>query len=92
MTNEDLKSRLTTPGLKDNLQYPTRLRLYFEENAGFTDEELEIFRMRARGMRVVEISFAMQEKFGAQYPSGLYGCEKVERRIRRIKDKMASLL
>lgn len=34
--------------------------------------------MRARGMRVLEISFAMQEKYGAQYPSGLYGCEKAE--------------
>ena len=41
---------------------------------------------------MVEISFLMQEIYGAQYPSGLYGCEKVERRIRRIKDKMAELL
>lgn len=49
MTNEELKSRLTTPGTKNNLQYPTQLRLYFEENAGFTDEELAIFRLRARG-------------------------------------------
>lgn len=91
-TNEELKSRLTTPGTKNNLQYPTQLRLYFEENAGFTDEELTIFRLRARGFGVVEISFIMQERYGAQYPSGLYGCEKVERRIRRIKDKMAELL
>ena len=46
MTNEELKSRLTTPGTKNNLQYLTQLRLYFEENAGFTDEELAIFRLR----------------------------------------------
>lgn len=92
MTNEELKSRLTTPGTKNNLQYPTQLRLYFEENAGFTDEELAIFRLRAREFGVVEILFLIQERYGAQYLSGLYGCEKVERRIRRIKDKMAELL
>lgn len=37
MTSEDLKSRLATPGVKDNLQYPTRLRLFFEENAAGFD-------------------------------------------------------
>ena len=52
---------------------------------GFTDEELEIFRMRAQGMSIIQISFALGR---TEY----YSTEKVERRIRSIKDKIAAAI
>ena len=46
---ESLKERLLVKGAKCNLQFSTKEREYFEQEAGFTDEEIEIFRMRFRG-------------------------------------------
>jgi len=68
------------------LQFPRELREQFERDCGFTDEELKIFRLRAKGMSVLQISFAMQTD------KELYGTEKVERRIRAIKDKIAAAI
>lgn len=77
---------MTTPGAKNKLQFPRELREQFERDCGFTDEELTIFRMRARGMSVLQISFALQTG------TALYGTEKVERRIRSIKNKIADAI
>lgn len=71
---------------KIKLQFPRELREQFERDCGFTDEELKIFRLRAKGMSVLQISFAMQTD------TELYGTEKVERRIRAIKDKIAAAI
>ena len=60
MTTESLLRSLTTPGTKNKLQFPRELREQFERDCGFTDEELKIFRLRAKGMSVLQISFAMQ--------------------------------
>lgn len=53
---EDLKERLSEKGAKCNLQFSTREREFYEREAGFTDEEIEIFRMRSRGFSVIKIS------------------------------------
>lgn len=49
----DLKERLSTKGTRCNLQFTTAEREYFERECGFTDEELEIFRLRARRRRLL---------------------------------------
>ena len=86
MTTESIRRSLTTPGAKNKLQFPRELREQFERDCGFTDEELKIFRLRAKGMSVLQISFAMQTD------TELYGTEKVERRIRAIKNKIAAAI
>lgn len=86
MMTESIRRRLTTPHTKEKLQFPRELREQFERDCGFTDEELNIFRMRARGMSILQISFALQTD------TELYGTEKVERRIRSIKNKIAAIL
>ena len=75
MTTESILRSLTTPGTKNKLQFPRELREQFERDCGFTDEELKIFRLRAKGMSVLQISFAMQTE------TELYGTEKVERAV-----------
>lgn len=85
MTKSELKQTLTTPGAKCKLQFPRALREEFERDCGFTDEEIAILRLRARGMSVVQISFELSE---ADY----YSPEKVERRIRSIKNKIADAI
>lgn len=85
MTTAEIKSSLTTPGAKCKLQFPRELREQFERDCGFTDEELEIFRMRAQGMSIIQISFALG---CTEY----YSPEKVERRIRSIKDTIAAAI
>ena len=77
---------MITPGQKNKLQFPRALKEQFERDCGFTDEELNIFRMRARGMSILQISFALQTE------TELYGTEKVERRIRSIKNKIAAAI
>ena len=79
MTKSELKQTLTTPGAKCKLQFPRTLREEFERDCGFTDEEITILRLRARGMSVVQISCELSE-------------EKVERRIRSIKNKIADAI
>jgi hypothetical protein len=46
---ENPKEKLLVKGSKCNLQFSTAEKDYFERACGFTDEELEIFQMRARG-------------------------------------------
>lgn len=86
MRTNEIKESLTTPGKKNNLQFPRELKEQFERDCGFTDEELTIFRMRAQGKSILQISFALQTD------TELYGTEKVERRIRSIKDKIAAII
>ena len=78
--------RLDTAGAKHKLQFPTRLRQQLEQECGFTDEELEILRCRARGMSILQISFRMEEQTGEYYPD-----RRVERRIHTIKAKIADV-
>lgn len=52
---DGLKERLEEKGAKVNLQFTTREKQYFEEECGFTDEEIEIFRMRSRGYSKVRM-------------------------------------
>lgn len=84
---ENLKSKLSTKGAKCNLQFTKREREYYEQEAGFTDEEIEIFRMRSRGFSIIKISMEMQVLHN-QY----YSISTIEARIRSIKQKILNLL
>lgn len=75
----NLKEKLGTPGTKCNLQFSTREREFFEQEAGFTDEELEVFRLRNRGMSIVAISTYMTDKYDKYYSEST-----IESRIRAI--------
>lgn len=84
---ENLRERLEAKGAKVNLQFTTRERQYFEEECGFTDEEIEIFRMRSRGFSIVKIAIEMgtlHDKY--------YSISTIEGRIRSIKDKILRVL
>lgn len=87
-----LKEQLLEKGAKVKLQFSTKEREFFEREAGFTDEELEIFRLRNRGFTVFNISLEMTERHGKELPSGEYTIGKVEARIRSIKQKMLRVL
>lgn len=56
---ESLKEQLNEKGHKCKLQFSTKEREFFERECGFTDEELDIFRLRARGYSILRISFFM---------------------------------
>lgn len=84
---ENLKERLKEKGAKCNLQFSTREREFYEQEAGFTDEEVEIFRMRSRGFSVVKISMEM-----AALHNKYYSISTIEGRIRSIKDKILRIL
>lgn len=84
---EDLKERLGAKGAKCNLQFSTREREYYEKEAGFTDEEIEIFRMRSRGFSIIKISQEM-----AELHDKYYSVSTIEGRIRSIKDKILRIL
>lgn len=84
---DGLKERLTEKGTKVNLQFTTQERKYFEEECGFTDEEIEIFRMRSRGFSIVKISLEM-----AELHDKYYSVSTIEGRIRSIKDKILRIL
>lgn len=79
-------------GVKNNLQFTTKEKEFFERECGFTDEELEIFRLRTRGKSVIEISFMMTDLHGKELPSGYYTISKVEDRIRKIKKKILKVI
>lgn len=82
-----LKEQLEEKGAKCNLQFTTKERKYFEEECGFTDEEIEIFRMRSRGFSVIKISMEM-----ATLHDRYYSVSTIEGRIRSIKDKILRVL
>lgn len=84
---EKLKEQLSVKGAKCNLQFSTREREYYEREAGFTDEEIEIFRMRSRGFSVVRISMEM-----AELHNRYYSTSTIEGRIRSIKSKILRIL
>lgn len=92
MVKESVYEKLSTKGAKCNLQFTTVEKEYFEQQCGFTDEELEIFRLRARGKTVLQISFIMEELHGHETPSGTYSVSKVESRIRSIKKKILKVV
>ena len=84
---ENLKEKLLEKGAKCNLQFSTKEREYYEQEAGFTDEEIEIFRMRSRGFSIVKISMKM-----AELHDHYYSTSTIEGRIRSIKDKILRIL
>ena len=81
MEVDTLKTKLTTPGAKHNLQFATALREYFEQECGFTDEEQAVLRLKGRGKNAVQIA---QELY--------VSVETVNRRIKAIKNKIADIL
>ena len=72
---------LTIPRKKTKLQFPTALRERFIAEAGFTEEEAEILNLRAAGLSLAEIA-------ARQHCS----VETINRRIRRIKNKIADVI
>lgn len=84
---ESLKERLSVKGTKCNLQFSTREREFYEREAGFTDEEIEIFRMRSRGWSIIKIAQEMLNR-----PDKYYSISTIEGRIRSIKDKILRIL
>lgn len=82
-----LKEQLAVRGAKCNLQFTRAEREYFESECGFTDEEVEVFRMRSRGFSVVRIMHEM-ESLHSKY----YSQSTIEARIRSIKDKILKVL
>lgn len=89
---ENLKEQLSEKGHKCKLQFSTKEREFFERECGFTDEELDIFRLRARGYSILRISFFMEERYKNELVGGIYSVSKVESRIRSIKDKIIKVL
>ena len=83
---EDLKERLSEKGAKCNLQFSTREREFYEREAGFTDEEIDL-RMRSRGFSVIKISQEMSVRHDKYY-----SLSTIEGRIRSIKDKSLRIL
>lgn len=79
-------------GVKCNLQFPTAERLYYERECGFTDEELEILELRAKGKTVLQISFIMSDRHSRELTTGYYSVGKVEARIRSIKAKIRNVI
>lgn len=83
----DLKARLGVKGAKCNLQFTRAEREYFEAECGFTDEEVDVFRMRSRGFSVVKIMHEMESKYDKYFSQST-----IEARIRSIKDKILKVL
>lgn len=89
---ENLKEQLAEKGHKCKLQFSTKEKEFFERECVFTDEELDIFRLRARGYSILRISFFMEDKYKKELTNGIYSVSKVESRIRSIKDKIIKVL
>ena len=66
--------------INNNLQFPTKILTYYISECGFTDEEVEVLRLRARGKSIIEIAMTLS-------------CSEatVSRRIRSIKDKIMTV-
>lgn len=90
--NDELRAALAAKGTKCKLQFPTSERDYFIRECGFTDEEIDVFMLRSRGKTVLQISFIMTDKYGAEIPGGQYTVGKVEARIRSIKRKILTVV
>lgn len=83
----DLKAQLGVKGAKCNLQFTRAEREYFETECGFTDEEIDVFRMRSRGFSIVKIMHEMSSKHDKYYSQST-----IEARIRSIKSKILKVL
>lgn len=83
----NLKEQLSEKGTKVKLQFSRKEKDLYETECGFTDEELQIFRMRTRGFSVTKISTEMTS-ITNQY----WSVSRVESRIRSIKDKILAVL
>lgn len=90
--DSELKSKLCTKGEKCNLQFTASERDYLINECGFTDEETDVFLLRARGKTVLQISFILTEKYADTLMGVPYTEGKVERRIRSVKNKIAKVL
>lgn len=64
----------------------------FERECGFTDKELEIFRLRGRGKSILEIAFILTEESFKCKENRIYNDKYVEKQIRHIKDKILKIL
>lgn len=84
---DDLKARLGVKGAKCNLQFTRAEREFFEAECGFTDEEVDVFRMRSRGYSVVKVMHEMESKYGKYFSQST-----IEARIRSIKAKILKVL
>lgn len=84
---DELRVRLSEKGAKCNLQFTTKEKEYFEREAGFTDEEIEVFRMRSRGFSIIKISHEMGELHDKYY-----SISTIESRIRSIKQKILRII
>ena len=84
---DKLREQLVVKGAKCNLQFTRAEREFFEQECGFTDEEIEVFRMRSRGFSVVRIMHEMYELHNRYYSQST-----IEARIRSIKDKILKVL
>ena len=84
---EKLKEKLLEKGAKCNLQFSRAEREFFETEAGFTDEELIVFRLRSRGFSIVKISTELENHYNMYY-----SVSTVEARIRSIKKKILRIL
>lgn len=84
---DNLKDVLATKGSKCKLQFSAKEKEYYEQAAGFTDEELDVFRMRSRGWSIVRISTEMESKYDRYF-----SVSTIEARIRSIKNKILRIL
>jgi hypothetical protein len=83
----NLKEQLSEKGAKCKLQFSAKERDYYIKEAGFTDEEIEIFTLRTRGYSLVKIQMTMQELHNKYYSESV-----IDARIRSIKDKILNIL
>lgn len=65
---------------RSNLQFPTKILTYYISECGFTDEEIEVLKLRARGKSIVQIAMELSLSEAT-----------VSRRIRNIKDKIMTV-
>lgn len=84
---DSLKEQLSVKGAKVKLQFSRKEKELYEAECGFTDDELQIFRMRTRGFSVVKICHEMEAE-----THEYWSVSRVESRIRSIKDKILSVL
>lgn len=82
-----LREQLEEKGTKCKLQFSTKEREFFEREAGFTDEELEIFRYRTRGFNINKIAMTMSDTHDRYF-----SVSTIEARIRSIKSKILKVL
>lgn len=78
--------------IKCSFQFTRVEQLYIEKYANFTEEQMEIFRMRCAGKTNLQISFHMESKYGSENPTHQYSLRKVERQVRKIKNKIIRII